>query len=73
MEKLSVMQVRFLLFAVNHTVYGFNGAPNKGLPCTGAVAKTITESLRRRALIGPEGMITAKGKAALLAVSEIAA
>lgn len=65
MKKLSPMQVQFLLFSVNHTVYGFNGSPNPGLPCKGAVAKTINDSLRKRALINGDGMITPLGRATL--------
>ena len=72
---LSPMQVKFLMFATKNTVYGFNGAPNPGLPCKGAVAKTVVDSLRRRGLVNGDGMITPVGRTRLnaeIGYSEIA-
>lgn len=63
---LSPMQIKFLNFAVHDTVYGFNGHANSRLPCRGAVAKTINDSLRKRGLINNDGLITQTGRLALL-------
>jgi hypothetical protein len=64
--KLSSMQVRFLRFAVERSIYGgFNNGLNSDLPAKGAVARTVADSLRRRGLITPEGRLTGEGRLAL--------
>lgn len=67
MEKLSLMQVKFLHFSVDHTIFGFNGHMSKSLPCTGAVARNIAEGLIKRGYINRQGgMITSAGREALV-------
>ena len=69
---LSNMQVKFLRFASNTTVYGFNNAPHRSLPVKGAVAATIIRSLRTRGLINTDGVITPEGRKVLQEVPEAA-
>lgn len=63
---LSKSQITFLRHAQTTTVYGFNGSVHPKLPMRGAVANTIIKSLHARGLIDQSGMITVKGRGALL-------
>ena len=58
---LSPMQIRFLTFSVAKSIYGFNGL-HPSLPCKGAVATTVANSLVKRAYIGHDGRITPLGR-----------